>query len=669
MEVTHGEFTHSGAREPMVSSGLLDVKEQVRQAVDIVDLVGRYIQLKRQGRGYVGLCPWHDDSRPSLQVNPERQSFKCWVCDIGGDVFTFTMKMEGVSFREALEILAERAGIEVKSRPQPAPGTPQSVGDKRTLYKAMAWAETLYHKCLLESPDAEAARRYLDERNITAESIEKFHIGFAPNKWEWILSQADGEKARSNSTRAKILEAVGLLGRRSGGDVYDRFKGRVLFSIRDTQARPVGFGGRILPELSESNPAKYVNSPETKLFSKSHLLYGLDVAREAMRKSGTALVMEGYTDCIMAHQYGFENAVAVLGTALGEEHVRILKRFVERVVLVLDGDEAGQRRANEVLELFIARDLDLQVLILPDGADPCEYLQANGTDAFQRMLEEEAVDALEHARRVAVAGIDLANDVHGSTQALERVLSIIAKAPRREGAAGIREQKILARLAHDFTVSEEEVRRRLSQLQRAARRRLVKPRQAPPPQHAGQPDAGVGSDPNEMLAEESFGLDSHFDGEIPFRAADLHHAAAAEYEMLEVLIKRPDLLHGARAAVRVEQISQPPCRRLYETICRLSDAGIEPTFERLMLEFDEPAQKAFLVELDESERTADAESAGLLLEEIIRSFKRLENERQDPAQVAALKNQGLDESQKQDLLLKMLGDLRARHGISESTDG
>ena len=169
-----------------------------------------------------------------------------------------------------------------------------------------------------------------------------------------------------------------------GGGLYDRFKGRVLFSIRDVQCRPVGLGGRVLPGLSDS-PAKYVNSPETPLFAKSHLLYGLDVAREAIRKSRTALVMEGYTDCIVAHQYGFTDAVAVLGTALGEAHVRILKRFADRIVLVLDGDEAGQRRANEVLELFVAQQVDLRILTLPDELDPCEFLQERGADAFRRL--------------------------------------------------------------------------------------------------------------------------------------------------------------------------------------------------------------------------------------------------------------------------------------------
>ncbi len=668
------EVTHPAARESIVSSGSLDAKEQVRQAVDIVDLVGHYIQLRRQGRGYVGLCPWHDDSRPSLQVNPERQSFKCWVCDIGGDVFSFIMQMEGISFREALEMLAERAGIELKDRPAPRPGSPVAAGDKQTLFRAMAWAESLYHKYLLESPDAEPARRYLNERGITAESIEQFHIGFAPNNWEWILSQAQSGQSNSgqsntNSSRAKVLEAVGLLGQRTSGGTYDRFRGRVLFSIRDTQNRPVGLGGRILPEFADEKSAKYYNTSDTPLFSKSNLLYALDVARQYIHKKfdDTALVMEGYTDVIMAHQHGFENSVAVLGTALGEQHVKILKRFAKRVVLVLDGDQAGQDRANQVLELFIAQDLDMQVLTLPDGTDPCDYLQEHGAAGFQHILDNEAVDALEHARRVAVRGVDLQNDVHGATAALERVLSILAKASRQDGAGGFREDKILQRLATGFGVAEVDVRQRLKQLRRSARRPLVSPRRTtPPPQ--GDANAYEAYN-NELAAQDPDGYVPQEMTEIPFRAADLHSAAPCEYELLEVLIKQPDLLDEIRGLVRSQQLTQAPCRRLYETICRLSDDGQTATFERLMLEFDAPAMKAFLVELDESERTAKAEDPASLLLEIIRSFERIENQRQDPAQVAALKNQGLDESQKQDLLLKMLGDLRARHGISDPTDG
>ncbi len=436
------EFAAVATRELAVSSGSFDTKERVKQAVDIVDLVGSHIQLRRQGRNYVGLCPWHEDTRPSLQVNPERQSFKCWVCDIGGDVFSFVMKIEGVEFREALQMLADRAGIAVerpRQRPivlpgetasgtgEPARGTGESAGgtaDKRTLLQAMAWAAKRYHQCLLESPEADAARRYLQERGITAESIERFHLGFSPLERDWILRQAKGEVGSERlQRRAKVLEAVGILARPAeGGNLYDRFKGRLLFSIRDAQGRPVGIGGRVLPELGSTSPAKYVNSPETALFRKSELLYGLDLARESLRKTRTAMVMEGYTDVIVAHQYGFQNAVAVLGTALGARHIDILKRHVDRIVLVLDGDEAGTKRANEVLELFVAQAADLKILTLPEGLDPCDYLHKYGAEAFSELLAAKAVDALDHAYETITRGIDAERDIHGVSQAIERLL-------------------------------------------------------------------------------------------------------------------------------------------------------------------------------------------------------------------------------------------------------
>ena len=368
-----------------------DAKEQVRQAIDIVDLLGKYnLQLRRQGRGYVTHCPWHDDTRPSLQVNPERQSWKCWPCDIGGDIFSFVMKMEGVDFPEALAMLADRAGIKLQ-KPSRGDGpsasgarrrvpAPRAGGiDKRTLYKAAAWVERQYHECLLHSPEAEPARKYFQDRGITAESIERFQLGFAPLDRDWILKQAGGRTG--TPSRAKVLETIGVLRRSSaGGSLYDLFRGRGLFAIRDAQGRPVGMGGRLLPGVETFLPGKYVNSPETPLFRKSHLLYGLDLAKEAIHKSKskTALVMEGYTDVIIAHQFGFNNAVAVLGVALGETHIKILKRFVDRIILVLDGDEAGQKRANEVLELFVAQQVDLRILTLPDDLDPCDFLQQRG---------------------------------------------------------------------------------------------------------------------------------------------------------------------------------------------------------------------------------------------------------------------------------------------------
>jgi DNA primase len=651
----------------VVFDSSLDAKEQVRQAIDIVDLVAGYAQLRRQGRGYVALCPWHDDSRPSLQVNPERQSFKCWVCDVGGDVFSFVMKMEGVDFPEALAMLADRAGITLKkTAPWSAPhaadgsadapadeaaggagGSPDSGGsqdsgpDKRTLLKAMAWAERQYHECLLHAPAAEPARRYLQERGITAESIERFRLGFAPLERGWILQQAHG-----SPSRAKILETIGVLARPASGEGwYDRFRGRALFSIHDAQARPVGLGGRLLPDIDVGSPAKYVNSPETPLFRKSHLLYGLDLAKDAIRKGGVAMVMEGYTDVIVAHQYGFQNAVAVLGTALGEQHVRILKRFADRIVLVLDGDEAGQKRTNEVLELFIAQQADLRILTLPDGLDPCDFLHQRGAAALAELLAGSAVDALEHAFRSATQGVDLERDVHAASQALERLIAIVAKAPRlrhdTKSDDRLREEKILQRFAAMFRVDEAEVRRQVTALRRHSNTKLQT--MSPAAESVAAASAEIG------VPTESW-----------------------EHETLALLLACPQHWPMIRERITAAELAAADCRQIFQLACRLMDAGRTPEFDQLMLAADDPSVKSLLVALDQEGRkrlekaAADAPSR---LEGLLKNRKGREVEKNRPANVVALRGVSLETDQDMARLVKIIQEERSRQGISEPTDG
>jgi DNA primase len=637
------EFAQLATREPTLSSGSsLDAKERVKQAVDIVDLVGSFIQLRRQGRNFVGLCPWHDDSRPSLQVNPDRQSFKCWVCDIGGDVFSFIMQMEGVTFPEALAMLAERAGIALKPA-SPAAGAVPGQVDKRTLYRVMAWVEQQYHDCLLHQPEGEPGRQYLRERGLSAESIAQFHLGFSPDAWDWILRRAENK-----GPSAKLLESVGVVARsQSGGRPYDRFRGRVLFSIRDSQGRPVGMGGRVLPSAAAGGGAKYVNSPETPLFSKSKLLYGLDAARDEIRRSRTVVVMEGYTDCIIAHQFGFQNVVAVLGTALGPTHLQILKRFADRIVLVLDGDEAGQKRANEVLELFVAEQVDLRIVTLPDEKDPCDYLQRRGADAFRDLLVSKAVDALEHAFQVHTRGVDVEQDIHGATQAMERLLAIVAKAPRHRDDTTrddrLREEKILQRLAARFRIHEADVRQQLTVLRRKSRPTLPRHRAAEQAAESAQEASGPRAERIEPW----------------------------ERVLLELLIQYPQSLATARAAIAPERIASPSCRKIYEACCRLGDAGIEPTFEKLMLEFDQPALQSLLVDLEEQGHakggpTTDPEA---LIKELIRGFDKREAEKRGPAQTVALREGRLDDEQAAQLLAKIVQQKRTQQGISFPTDG
>lgn len=607
-----------------------DAKQQVKDATDIVDLVGSYLQLRRDGRGYKALCPWHDDSRPSLQVNPERQSWKCWVCNLGGDVFSFLMQHEGVTFPEALRMLADRAGIQLEQ--QRGPGQ-QSGDEKRVLYQAMEWVDKQYHRYLLTDPQAEIARKYLDERGISERMIEKFMLGFAPDAWDWIL-----ERAKSTPYSPRILEKVGVVKPRDNGPgVYDRFRARVMFPIFDPQGRDVGTGGRVIPGIGQADAAKYLNSPETPLFSKHKLLYGLNVARDAIRKTKTALIMEGYTDCIMAHQFGFENAVAVLGTALGAPQIRLLSSFGEnvRMVLVLDGDEAGQRRAMEVLELFIAASADLRVLTLPEEFDPCELLLERGAAEFQKLIDE-APDALTHAERKLTSGIDLVRDVHTATQAMEQILAVIANARPPEATADhLREQRILTRMARDFRVPEEPLREKLKRIRKV-------------PQQTST--IATQSEPASVIVS--------VDQLDPY-----------ERELLAILIRWPELITRVMHAIEPEELQNSVCREVYLLCCRLSDEGVAGNFDRLLLEFDDQQVKNLLVDLDELGQRRGAPDFETPLRDVLAGFERRKQQPWRHAQTAALKEKRLEEDEELAFLLQLQQQERNRQGISKLTDG
>ncbi|HZZ73315.1 MAG TPA: DNA primase [Pirellulales bacterium] len=622
-----------------------DAKERVRQAIDIVELAGSYLQLRREGRIYKALCPWHDDSRPSLQINPERQSFKCWVCDIGGDIFSFLMKIENVSFAEAMAMLAERAGVDL--RPPKADGATSagstasaspSPDDKRLLYQAAAWVEQQYHHFLVDAPEAEIARRYFDARGISEQSISRFRLGFAPNQWEWLLS-----RARNTPYTAKVLQTIGVIGQRPNGPgYYDRFKGRVLFSIRDQQGRPVALGGRVLPEFQGEGTAKYVNSPETPLFSKSNLLYAFDQAKDAISKSHVAMVMEGYTDALIAQQFGFQNAVACLGTALGERHIRLLKRFANSILLVLDGDEAGQKRTNEILDLFVAEQVDLRILTLPEEFDPCEFLLERGAAAFQALLDT-AVDALEHKLRTVTRGVDLLRDTHRANLALEEVLATLAKAPRQDAqnssGSKLREQQILARLARDFRVREEELRQRLGALRRGQTSRQAR------------------------FEESSAGHDAAAN---PFHSASLH---AWERELLEIVLIEPEAISQIAEQLAWSEVSSAGCRTILRRCCELSQRGITPDFNRLILEFDEPEAKHLLVELDETSHAKGDVELALRLQEVLSSFRRRAEDRERLAVLAPLQDRRVADGEAEFILQQLIEQQRSRQGISAPTDG
>ncbi|MBN1853102.1 MAG: DNA primase [Pirellulales bacterium] len=620
---------------------LSDAKEQVRQATDIVELVGSYISLRRQGRIYVGLCPWHDDSRPSLQVNPQRQSFKCWVCDIGGDVFSFLMKMEGIEFREALESLAERAGIPIHPIQRPADGTENSAGagmNKKKLLAVMAWAEGQYHDYLLNAPESAAAQDYLADRQINQESILRFRLGFAPPNWDWLIHRAAATQFPIN-----VLQAAGLVIERAGGEgYYDRFRGRIIFPIRDTQSRPIALGGRILPHLARENDAKYINSPESPLFSKSTQLYGLDLAKETMIRPGqsnrpgepdrVAIVMEGYTDCIMAHQHGISNAVAVLGTALTDRHIPLLRRYADTVLLVLDGDEAGQKRANEVLDLFVSQQVDLQILTLPRNLDPCDFIVSHGGAAFREMCNE-AVDALEHKIRTVTKGMVAAKNIHRANVAVEEILDTLARVPQpthgTSSAAILREQQVLSRLAREFQVPETTLRSRLA----ALRHKWIR----------GQRPALSSDSITEQASRVKQALD-------PW-----------DQELFELLFGAPDIGDEILRLVRVDDLRSEPGRALYVLCQTIRNTQGTLDLDRAMVTTEDPAIKSLLVAIDEDRCAKESSNLDQRLTDLLSGMAQRRCDATARQQLAALQHGQLDEQSEDNLLQQLFQTLTQRN--------
>jgi DNA primase len=616
-------------------TSLQDAKEQVRQSIDIVDLVGGYIALRRQGRGYVGLCPWHDDSRPSLQVNPERQSFKCWVCDVGGDIFSFVMRAENLEFREALELLAERAGISL------APAKPQAAADnpfeRKNLLRCMAWAEEQFHQCLLRSAGAEPARKYLADRGINDASIAAFRLGFSPPEWDWLIKRA----ASANWTPA-VLERVGLIGKRDGGGYYDRFRGRLMFSIRDIRSRPIAFGGRVLPEFARDNDAKYVNSPETPLFNKSSELYALDAARDAITVEKGVLVMEGYTDVIMAHQHGVKHAVAVLGTALGERHVPLIRRFTDSITLVLDGDAAGQTRTMGILDnllaLFVAHEIELKILSLPEGADPCDVIRSHGSEHFRRLLDQ-SLDALEHKIMAVTKGLAPTAAPHASSQAVEAILATLARALPTAAAASsaalVREQQVLVRLARQFGLAEDTLRTRLKALRAKA------------------------------TASRSTTAANRSESPAPSKQP----LSAWERELVETVLCHGDLLDSLLEEVHAAELESTVVRQIYELAADLFHNGSPPTFDRLMLAADDPAVKSLLVDCDEQGRRKADNDPRQRINDLLADRRRRHEEARHRQMLAELRTNQLDPEQADRTLASLFDDLKRRQAGTTPTDG
>ena len=415
-----------------------DVIDQIRNSLDIADVIGSYIQVKRIGHTAKALCPFHKEKTPSFNINPARQAFHCFGCGAGGDVFKFVMLYENVDFPTALRLLASRAGIALQFD-EGGPFGKKDGPSKDELFKANEEASKRYHQELAGSPDAGWARAYLQNRSLGVEAWKEWGIGYAPEGWGFL---ADAAGARGGA-KMKILEAAGLLSENEKGNLYDRFRGRVMFTIRDELGRAVGFSGRVL-KADEKSGGKYVNTPETALFRKSRILFGLDKAKREILDGRKAILVEGQIDCIRCHLGGFRNAVASQGTAFTEEHARLIKRYADHVVVVLDADAAGQKAALKTAELLTGEGLAVSLVSLPPGEDPDTLILKQGSEAFAALLKDvrtpmgfllgllggsEDLRSQEGLLKATRAVLDLAGHAQGEVQA-EHML--------REAAAGLK---------------------------------------------------------------------------------------------------------------------------------------------------------------------------------------------------------------------------------------
>jgi DNA primase len=354
--------------------------DDLKRQADIVRIVQDYVPLKKTGANWVACCPFHKETKPSFSVNPSKEIFYCFGCQKGGSIFNFVMEVERVAFPEAIKIVAEKAGVPL----------PVQIDDSRFEARkresdqvielnqwAMSWWEDQLNS---QSAPAKAARDYLDQRGITEETRKAFRLGFAPDRWDALSTHL-----RQKGATKEALEKSGLVVKKEEGGSYDRFRGRLMFPVIDPQGKPIAFGGRVLDPEGEP---KYLNSPETAAYIKGRHLYGLNLTRDEIRRQGFAILVEGYLDLIVPYQIGVRNVVASLGTALTPEQVKLIGRFARKVVVNYDGDRAGVQAAKRAIETILAEDLEVKVLVLPDNADPDDFIRKYGAAEYQKRRGE-----------------------------------------------------------------------------------------------------------------------------------------------------------------------------------------------------------------------------------------------------------------------------------------
>ncbi|BDG61369.1 DNA primase [Caldinitratiruptor microaerophilus] len=556
--------------------------QEVRERTDIVALIGEYVHLTRRGNRYWGLCPFHSEKTPSFSVNPERQMYYCFGCKAAGDVFRFVMEREHLTFYEAVVQLAARAGLS-PPRAERSPEEERRARERQELLDALEFAARFFEHQLLHSPAGRRALEYLHGRGLDETTIRRFRLGYAPDRWDALL------RAAGHRFSPEVLARAGLVQPKDGGGYYDRFRHRVMFPIADVRGRVVAFGGRA---LEPDQVPKYYNSPEGPLFSKRSHLYGLHLAREAMRAGDLAIVVEGYMDTIALHQAGFPAAVASLGTSLTREQAELLRRQCGRAIIAYDADLAGQAATLRGLDLLVQAGLEVRVLRLPQGKDPDELVRSAGPEAVRQALEE-ALPLIEFKIRSALerhrgAG----NPAEVRAAVIRDVIPILASV-----ADPVLQDQYIRQAAH-WMADWQEVNIMTEEALRQALQRHVR-------RQPGERDKQRRNWNNIKVLEEPL--------------------VRIEREALRVLLHRPDLL-GQAGDLRAHEWSSPLHAAVYAAIAA---AGEEPAaggiVARALAQTDDPEARALIAQLEREE--AMVGQPARVLEGVLESIRELRDQR------------------------------------------
>lgn len=564
-----------------------DIIMQVREQVDIVDLVSGYVSLKHSGANHLGLCPFHNEKTPSFNVNSTRQIFHCFGCGVGGNVFSFLMRMDGIAFPQAVRRLAEQVGIDIP-KDEPSAFELQRRQEVERLNKIYEVATDFYHQLLLNDPRAAQARGYIRRRGFDSEAVRRFRLGYAPDGWDALAKHFKQQGVDADQAKELGLIRSGKEGRPD----YDMFRQRLLFPIDDMFGHVVAFGGRV---LDDSLP-KYINSPESALYHKSRVLYGLFQAKNEMRRQSKVVVVEGYFDHLALVQAGIENVVATCGTALTTEHGRVLKRYVEQVVLLFDQDKAGQKACFRGMPILLQAGLQVLTLELPDGDDPDTCVNREGAEKFNQRLDK-ARSAIDYFIEVKLN--EAGDNAEQRAKAVNEILIMIRHVPGE-----IEQDLHLTPLAAASGVQTELLRRQLERteipkepVRKAAPAQVASPPQQEQPPAHGDDDYGSFSEYGEPVDSGDHG-DHGNHGQAPSRPRSVETVTDSKPQkwLLSLMMVDETVSHTVIEKGLETLFDDPSCRYLANLIGLAWQQTKRPG-EGLLDKCEQPDQQALLTQI------------------------------------------------------------------------